>query len=584
MISKAKPKQREEAAGYCRKSPTPTRNGKRRAGERATEKSIREQKEEIQKLAAKHGCYIPDHLWFVDEAWQGDDDNRPDFQRLFGQVQSRDCGFSKVFTYEQGRFSRADKDTAAYYYYLLRENDILLASCIEGTIVDPDAQDDLAQSITRDVVQFGKHRFLKDLGFAAARSVLRSAKQGIIGGKAPYGCRRREDGRVEMGDPAEVKVLRWIFEAFAGGMPRTTIARRLNADSVPSPCAGRNYRGAPCTGKWSGQTVLSLLQNPVYCGDRRFNRVHTGNHVHVVGDELVPVPRKSRGKKFVDPDGGSVPDVPAYVGNPIISQALWQRVQTRLRGAPPVRRQFRSLPLVGIVRCGVCGFPLISHRVHHKGKEYPYYRCTGAGGTQAVRGDATHTQYALPADEVWRRVAAQVQEDLLTPEQIRRTCERLELALRERSQSGASSLAELESQAAANKASLEKVKRNMLYADSPEIVAEFAAEVARLRNAATAIHAGIASAKALAGASESGIKRTVQQTKRWLGQLADKILCANKAHAADALRQIVKRATIDLEPPARRKGRWKITGVALAYDEDQECLDSDKYSAEYLQA
>jgi DNA invertase Pin-like site-specific DNA recombinase len=186
-----------KAAGYIRRSSA------------HQEMSIERQKEEILRLSERLSLSIA--AWFIDTR-SGDSDKRPQFQRMMSLVDSHMREWDTILVFDQSRFSRLDKDDAVRWFVLLRDNDVSLISSIEGIIVDPEAEDDdLGQSLKRDVIQYSKHRYLKDLAQNVASGRFRRGKQGIIGGPVPYGCRRRPDKRFERGPESEIKVLRWMF-------------------------------------------------------------------------------------------------------------------------------------------------------------------------------------------------------------------------------------------------------------------------------------------------------------------------------------------------------------------------------------
>jgi site-specific DNA recombinase len=76
------------------------------------------------------------------------------------------------------------------------------------------------------------------------------------GGSIPYGYRSAGEGRLEV-DETQAAVVRSIFARTREGLGPGPIARRLNAETTPSP-----------TGKpWNRQTVTNILRNPVYTGE-----------------------------------------------------------------------------------------------------------------------------------------------------------------------------------------------------------------------------------------------------------------------------------------------------------------------------
>ena len=323
-----------------------------RRSNKKQDRSHEEQRREIEKLAASRGYQI---LRWLTESKSGDDEDRPVFRELMKTLESPECDFSAILVYDQGRFTRSDKEAAAVYFLHLRNNDVRLESVLEGVIVDPETdEDDFAASFRRDIVQFAKNKELKDLAARISRGKIELARKGIIGGPANYATVKREDGRLERGPQEQVDVLVWMFEAVDAGKSRTELCLDLNRRGVPSP-----------TGKkWCVGTISKILTSPIYWDIKRFGRTHSGNHYHIMGQDLVKLRKRERGKLNLDAGGGIEPDIPAYVGDPIIPADLAQRVQQRIAEAkkPGVHRDPRSLPLVGVLTCGLCGRRMQSER------------------------------------------------------------------------------------------------------------------------------------------------------------------------------------------------------------------------------
>ena len=392
------------------------------------ERSAAEQWGEIRKYCTKRGyTLLPEP--YVDEGWSGDDPDRPDFNRLLRDCSSRACPFDVIVVFDQGRFSRSDTDTATVIFVLLRDSDIRLESVTEGVIVDPNSQDELSQSLSRAVNQYAKNKFLKDLAYSVARSRVSLAKRGVFGGPPPYGTRTRSDGRLER-DPPKARIVQLIFRWLLSGWTLNAIVRRLNTEGVPSPWKERIGRG-----KWSSAAIKLILRNPVYYGHRVFGRTRRGRHVTIDGDSLVPVPRQMQGKKRKG-TAGIVPEVPVWSGKPIVDVHSWQEAQ-KIVDAPSKKnlRNTRSLPLVGIARCGFCGSRMFSQRCKRaegKGrpaKTWTYYRCPNTSGSSSVTPDHQHDFCGIPADVLWSATVRAV-EEYLSDERIADVCKEVDRSLR----------------------------------------------------------------------------------------------------------------------------------------------------------
>jgi len=158
-------------------------------------------------------------------------------------------------------------------------------------------------------------------GFEQAR--FRSIENGIYNGRAPFGYRKREDGRLEA-DKAEAKIVRKVFEQRAAGVPFSQVARE---------------RG------WSHSTARQILSNIAYRGVAR-SGAHVNQNAH-----------------------------PA-----IISRELWNAAQAgRVRQGAPPGETTRDRLLLGIARCAGCGKSLkVVRRKRADGSFVVSYFCKDA--------------------------------------------------------------------------------------------------------------------------------------------------------------------------------------------------------------
>lgn len=141
-------------------------------------------------------------------------------------------------------------------------------------------------------------------------------------------------------NPAEAPSVERIYSMYADGIGLRAIARKLNADGVASPRAGR--RG---TGSWSPSTIRSIVTNPRYRGLVPWNRMQKTYR----GGTKVRVER--------DPDEWMLIPAPELR---IVSDELWAAANARrpgralASGGKRVGRPPKFL-LSGLLRCGKCG-------------------------------------------------------------------------------------------------------------------------------------------------------------------------------------------------------------------------------------
>lgn len=195
---------------------------------------------------------------------------------------------------------------------------------------------------------------------------------GFATGGVPYGYHTvpELDGRGEVCghkiliDEAQAQLLVRIFTDYRDGGACHRIARMLNREGVPSPRAGSKHKRFG----WGSSTIRAILRNEKYAGIWRFNE-----------REWVRVPGTNKRRPRARPADEVItterPDLR------IIAPDLWTAVQAKVvavgkkrKGMGPVREAGTwktTFLLSGVVTCAECGFPLTIYG----SKSGRYYRC-----------------------------------------------------------------------------------------------------------------------------------------------------------------------------------------------------------------
>jgi DNA invertase Pin-like site-specific DNA recombinase len=211
--------------------------------------------------------------------------------------------------------------------------------------------------------------YLVKLRADTQRGLRGRAERGLSTGGTPYGYRTEpvevgEHGRAVDGagyqltvEEAQAAVVRRIFDLYLAGAGLREIAHRLNAEAVPPPRPrSMKSRGA----SWAPSSVRAMLRNPIYKGERIFNR-----------SEWVKDHETGRRRRFERPEADWVREERPDLA--IVSSAEFERVQTDMRRraatAPYLRKANRfagNRPgrggrgparhiLSGFLECGECG-------------------------------------------------------------------------------------------------------------------------------------------------------------------------------------------------------------------------------------
>lgn len=135
--------------------------------------------------------------------------------------------------------------------------------------------------------------------------------------------------------PEQARVVRRIYRMRLDGHTFHSITDTFNREGVP---VARPHRAKHGAGHWYRGTVSQLVRNPTYKGVFPWRR----------GDRTYELP------------------VP-----PIVSEDDWRRAQPPRRGAPASS----GWPLVGHLRCGLCGMRMSSRTYRRGDRRYEWYRC-----------------------------------------------------------------------------------------------------------------------------------------------------------------------------------------------------------------
>ncbi|MGH2568925.1 MAG: recombinase family protein, partial [Bacteroidota bacterium] len=369
MSPQRKPDQVKIAVGYCRCSTDE---------QGAT--SIPQQKEEIERWAIANDFKIVE--WFCDEGKSGTSfQARPGFMELVRRVEN-DPDFEYVLVYDESRWGRALNPRENSYWKVHFERHDVKVRVIHSNSKNGD---DIGSYVVEVVESAEASEYSKKLSRAIRRGML-SSQQGIYsrGGTAPYGYKRiaidlktgekrvMRDGMRsvpkqekvvwELGDELEINTVRRIFEMRGNGVGYVGIADILNTEGIP--CAKRG-RWRNKDQKWTGVTVLGIIQNPAYIGDRVYNRL-----------SFSKILAKEKGLKF---QAKWFNDKSQWIVVPnahpaIVTRKLFEKanVQSEPRPTKPNQHYYRSAYLLtGLVKCVHCGFNFQGY--HHKPTGNKYY-------------------------------------------------------------------------------------------------------------------------------------------------------------------------------------------------------------------
>jgi len=113
------------------------------------DKSVGEQRAEVEKYAVKNGYALRDSWIYVDDGISGTGvERRIRFQKMMDDA-AAGVGFNAVIVWNSDRFSRGDNDEAAHFRYILKQSGVGLVSVTEDFIGRDDMYGTVMVSLTQ---------------------------------------------------------------------------------------------------------------------------------------------------------------------------------------------------------------------------------------------------------------------------------------------------------------------------------------------------------------------------------------------------------------------------------------------------
>ena len=312
--------------------------------------SIQNQKAMLMQYAEELGWEV--YQIYSDDDYTGADRRRPQFNRLLKDAEQHK--FDIILCKTQSRFTRELELVEKYIHGLFPIWGIRFVS-----IVDNADTDNKGNKKSRQINGLVNEWYLEDMS-DNIRSVLTNRRvNGLhIGAFALYGYRKDPDRKGHLLiDEEAAAVVREVFNLFAQGYGKTSIARILNARGIPNPTEykrqhGLRYKQAVSKNStlWKYFAIADMLENEIYIGN-------------MVQGKYGSVSYKTKQCKPRPKDQWYVV---RGTHEPIIDQELWDKVCRR--------RAERSRPFsdgkIGIfarkARCAYCGYTLRSSKTQDR--------------------------------------------------------------------------------------------------------------------------------------------------------------------------------------------------------------------------
>ena len=296
------------------------------------DKSIDQQRVEIERRAAADGVVIPPENWFIDEGISGrSTKRRTSYQGLIKRAEAqrdalRGKGKARLMTQPPierlyvWAFSRIARNMFDCLKAIatLDDADIDIVSLTEH-----DTGDRSMRKLIRPILAWLAERYSEELSRNVSRGMASQASKGFWSyGTTSYGYEAVEvDGgrKLAVTDATrdDFETVKRIFRmADEGTDGARRIAERLTREGVRPPSEANHPREV-APGAWLSRHVHNILKNPVYCGHvvNKGEVVHRHAHEAAVDDVTFARIQAKRRLRASSPEGGTPQPVsPLHVG------------------------------------------------------------------------------------------------------------------------------------------------------------------------------------------------------------------------------------------------------------------------------
>lgn len=315
--------------------------------------SIQNQKTMLVQYAIEQGWEIYDI--YSDDDYTGADRYRPQFNRLLKDAENHK--FDIVLCKTQSRFTRELELVEKYIHGLFPIWGIRFVS-----IVDNADTANKGNKKSRQINGLVNEWYLEDMSENIRSVLINRRKNGFhIGAFAPYGYKKDPDAKGHLLiDEEAASVVREIFNLFAEGHGKTSIARILNSRQIPNPTEYKRQHGlkykrpeSQNSTLWKYFAIADILSNEVYIGN-------------MVQGKAGSVSYKT---KVIKPRPKSEWYRVSNTHEPIIDMELWDRTQALIkqRAKPFVTGELGLFAKK--TKCAYCGYILRSYK-HVNGTHY----------------------------------------------------------------------------------------------------------------------------------------------------------------------------------------------------------------------
>lgn len=222
--------------------------------------SVESQRMILRDYAEEHNFNVVKE--YVDDGYSGTNFDRPAFKEMMEDLNNN--VINTIMVKDLSRFGRDHIQTGYFIETYFPQKQIRFISLMEN--LDSATQSDYSDNIT---FVMACNDYLSKQNSLRIRAILDMKKREgkYVASALPYGyIRDPEDNGHLIPDPNTAFIVKEIFDLAYKGESTKKIANYLNEKGyiTPSKYKNRNYK---CNDKWSMQSVIHIITNPIYTGD-----------------------------------------------------------------------------------------------------------------------------------------------------------------------------------------------------------------------------------------------------------------------------------------------------------------------------
>lgn len=315
------------------------------------------QKRLLLDYAKANNIVVSEEFIFIENGVSGKKaERRPEFLRMISLAKQNPSPFNIILVWKFSRFARNQEESIVYKSLLKKQ------CCVDVISVSEPIIDGPFGSLIERIIEWMDEYYSIRLSGEVFRGMSEKAQRGGFQARPPLGYRIERKGDSPVIVEEEANIIRFIFSKYVHErMGVFEIARLLNSMGLKTS-HGKIFER---------RSVEYILQNPMYCGNIRWNR--TENETNRI---------KSR-EEWIIAKGKH---------EPIISEELFNQAQEifsskyKPKGQRPASASKHWLS--GIVKCPECGRTMTSQNTTYKknGKKYSYFSCYGYSKGKCVKG------------------------------------------------------------------------------------------------------------------------------------------------------------------------------------------------------